>query len=122
MFHRVIHGNSLINSEPDKMMGWSVFVTTLPLSEIPENTSTLLSDKEKSTISIQNCSSSVKNVFGYCVGLGHYMSHLMRKPTICICENKDADQLRSNRKADQRLCFRYMDSTIPLFKSEISSF
>ena len=24
------------------------------------------------------------------------MSRLMRKPTICICENKDADQLRSN--------------------------
>ena len=39
-----------------------------------------------------------------------------------ICENKDADQLRGNRKADQRLCFRYIDSTIPLLhKSEISS-
>ena len=37
----------------------------------------------------------------------------MRKPTLCICENKDADQLRGNRKADQRLCFRYMDSMIP---------
>ena len=47
----------------------------------------------------------------------------MGKPTIYICENKDADQLRGNRKADQRLCFRYTDSTIPLlFKSEISSF
>ena len=34
----------------------------------------------------------------------------MRKPTICICENKDADQLRGNREADQRLCFRYTDS------------
>ena len=40
------------------------------------------------------------------------MSHLVIKPTICICENKDADQLRGNREADQRLCFRYMDSTI----------
>ena len=38
----------------------------------------------------------------------------MRKPAFCICENKDADQLRGNREADQRLCFRYMDSTIPL--------
>ena len=38
----------------------------------------------------------------------------MEKPTICICENKDADQLRGNREADQRLCFRYNDSTIPL--------
>ena len=46
----------------------------------------------------------------------------MRKPTICICENKDADQLRGNREADQRLCFRFIDSTIPLLsKSEISS-
>ena len=40
----------------------------------------------------------------------------------CICENKDADQLRGNREADQRLCFRYTDSTIPLLsKSEISN-
>ena len=47
----------------------------------------------------------------------------MRKPTICIYENKDANQLRGNREADHRLCFRYMDSTIPLLlKSEISSF
>ena len=47
----------------------------------------------------------------------------MGKPTICICENKGADQLRGNREADQRHCFRYADSTIPLLlKSEISSF
>ena len=47
----------------------------------------------------------------------------MRKPTICIGENKDADQLRGNREADQRLCFRYSDSTLTLLlKSEISSF
>ena len=46
----------------------------------------------------------------------------MRKPDFCICENKDADQLRGNREADQRLCFRYTDSIIPLLpKSEISS-
>ena len=52
----------------------------------------------------------------------HYLSRVMRKPTFCICENKDADQLRGNREADQRLCFRYIDSTIPLLsKSEISS-
>ena len=39
-----------------------------------------------------------------------------------ICENKDADQLRGNREADQGLCFRYTDSTILLLlKSEISS-
>ena len=29
----------------------------------------------------------------------------MRKPAFCICKNKDADQLRGNREADQRLCF-----------------
>ena len=52
-----------------------------------------------------------------------YMSRLMGKPTVCIGENKGADQLRSNCEADQRLCFRYSDSTIPLLlKSEISSF
>ena len=46
----------------------------------------------------------------------------MRKRTFCICENKDADQLRGNREADQRLCLRYIDSTFPLLsKSEISS-
>ena len=51
------------------------------------------------------------------------MSLLMGKPTICIGENKDADQLRGNREADQRLCFRYSDCTIPpLGKSKISSF
>ena len=46
----------------------------------------------------------------------------MRKPDFCICENKDADQLRGNREADQRLCFRNTDSTIPLLpKYEISN-
>ena len=50
------------------------------------------------------------------------MSRDVRKPDFCICENKDADQLRGNREADQRLCFRYTDSTIPLLpKYEISS-
>ena len=45
-----------------------------------------------------------------------------KNPAFCICENKDADQLRGNREADQRLCFRFLDSTIPLLsKSEISS-
>ena len=44
-----------------------------------------------------------------------------KKTAFCICENKDADQLRGNREADQRL-FCYTDSTIPLLpKYEISS-
>ena len=46
----------------------------------------------------------------------------MRKSAFCICENKDADQLRVYREADQRLWLRYIDTTIPLLpKSEISS-
>ena len=50
------------------------------------------------------------------------MSLVMRKPDFRICENKDADQLRGNHEADQRLCFRYTDSTIHLLpKSEISN-
>ena len=39
----------------------------------------------------------------------YYKSRVMRKQAVWICENKDADQLRT----DQRL-FRYTDSTIPL--------
>ena len=51
-----------------------------------------------------------------------YLSRDVRKPEFCLCENKDEDQLRGNREADERLCFRYLDSTIPLLsKSEISS-
>ena len=38
----------------------------------------------------------------------------MGKPTKCLGKNKGADQLRGNREADQRLCFHYMDSAIPL--------
>ena len=50
------------------------------------------------------------------------MSLVVRKPAFCLCENKDADQLRSNCAADQRFCFHHIDSTIPLLsKSEISS-
>ena len=47
------------------------------------------------------------------MGLKFKMSLCVRKPTICMGENKDADQLRGNREADQRLCFRYTDSTFP---------
>ena len=48
------------------------------------------------------------------------MSLVVRKPVFRICENKDADQLRGDCKADQRLCFRHIGSTIPLLsKSEI---
>ena len=39
------------------------------------------------------------------------LSRVVRKPFFCICENKDAVQLRGNREADQRFCFRYTDSS-----------
>ena len=46
----------------------------------------------------------------------------MRKPAFSICKNKGADQLHSNCAADQRLCFHYIESTIPLLpESEITS-
>ena len=49
-----------------------------------------------------------KNMHNY-----HQMSLVMRKPAFCICKNKDADQ---------RLCLRFSESTIPLLpKYEISS-
>ena len=46
----------------------------------------------------------------------------MGKPKISIGENKDADQLRGNREADQRLCFRYSDSTTPPLLSKLQNF
>ena len=45
----------------------------------------------------------------------------MRKTAFCICENKDADQLRGNRDGSAP-SFPYTDSAIPLLpKSEITS-
>ena len=46
----------------------------------------------------------------------------MSKQTICICGNKDADQLHGDREADQCLCFCHRDSTTIslLSKSNIS--
>ena len=45
-----------------------------------------------------------------CFSLQLHLSRIMRKPAFCICENKDADQLRGKLEADQRLCFRYIES------------
>ena len=46
----------------------------------------------------------------------------MSKTAFCMCKNKGANQLRGNQEADQRLCFHYIDSTIPyLSNSKISS-
>ena len=51
-----------------------------------------------------------------------HLSLVVRTPAFCICENKDADHLRSNCAADQCLCIHYIDTTsLLLSKSEISS-
>ena len=48
-----------------------------------------------------------------CKAVSIYMSRVMREPTFCKCENKDVDR---------SLCFRYINSTIPLLsQSEYSS-
>ena len=61
----------------------------------------------------------------YCIKVGCkgvFVTRTCFRDVFCICENKGADHLRSTEKADQRLCFRYIDSTAPLLsKSEISS-
>ena len=50
------------------------------------------------------------------------ISRIKRKTDFLLCENKGTDQLCSNCKADQRLCFRISDSTKPLLLiSKISS-
>ena len=60
--------------------------------------------------SLLNCTYCRKLLFFFTLLIMIYhmqhMSHHMGKPTICICENEDTDQLRGNREADQRLCFR----------------
>ena len=61
----------------------------------------VLPEKERNAVSILQYKSEI-------------LVGLIIKPTICIGENKGADQLRGNREADQRLCFRYSDSIISL--------
>ena len=47
------------------------------------------------------------------------MSCVMRH-AFCICENKGTDQMGGNLAAVHRLCFGYIDNTIPLLsKSKI---
>ena len=50
-----------------------------------------------------------------------HMSLVVKKPAFSICENKDADQLRIDCAADQRLCFRYTDGKIPLLPNSENS-
>ena len=70
----------------------------------------------------RNCD---KQIYVHVIGIksSYLMSRFMRKQDFCLCKNKGTDQLCSNCTADQRLCFRYTDSTISLLsKSKISSF
>ena len=53
---------------------------------------------------------------------GGKMSRVINKMDLCVCRNKDADQLCSNCTADQHPCFRYTDSLSLLLKPQISSF
>ena len=50
------------------------------------------------------CNSQIYKVYEPC----HVKTNVLHMRT------QDADQHRDNRKADKRLCFRYIDSTIPL--------
>ena len=45
----------------------------------------------------------------------------MRKAAFCTWKNKGTDQLRGNHTADQHLCFRYIDSSIPPFPNSAIS-
>ena len=50
----------------------------------------------------------------FCALLGHTGELLQDHwSSGCICKNKYTDQRLSNRAADQHLCFRYTDSTVP---------
>ena len=83
----------------------------------------------KYLLNMQNCmlNNRVNMINSYKIRQQHFlvhsdiMSRVMRK-LACICENKDTDQLRSNREADQRLCFHYMDSTITLLPKFMRNF
>ena len=56
------------------------------------------------------------------VGLLNSIDGGIRAASFCICKNKDTDQLCGKCTADQCLCFRFMDSSIPLLHiSRISS-
>ena len=71
---------------------------------------------------IPACNSEGKSKYKFSSILDQ-MSRIVRKPDICLCENKGVDQLCSNREADQRLYLHYTDGTMSLLlKSETSSF
>ena len=94
---------------------WAHNTGKLPVGDLPRNCLVMTYwefNYKKTCFCISSCSSKVQGPLGSIVE--KQMSRIMRKPTYCIGENKDADQLRGNREAEQRLCFRSIDSTILL--------
>ena len=113
---RTQHGLTRVGLEPRPMDQESEALTTRP----PRSPKTL--DTVAHVFIGQFVSDLVINPKDRLSSIQAHMSRIMRKPTFYKCENKDADQLRGYREADQRLCFRYIDSTIPLLsKSKISN-
>ena len=52
----------------------------------------------------------------------YYLSHVMRKPVYALCEQQRRRSACASAQSDQHLCFRCLDSIIPLVSiSEISS-
>ena len=58
-------------------------------------------------------------IIAFIVHILDNMSCFMRKQAFCLCLNKDADQLRCNRAADQRLCFRYIIRISSLWSNSV---
>ena len=54
--------------------------------------------------------------------LNYYLSLVMRKPVFALCEQQRRRSACASTQSDQRLCFRCLDSIIPLLAiAEISS-
>ena len=43
-----------------------------------------------------------------------HLSHVMRKPVLAICEQQRCRSACASAQSDQHLCFRYLDSIIPI--------
>ena len=118
------------NSTPYRCPVFVVVVrykTEIPSYSWPVRVMCLLCCHSFQSSCLEYCQRILKHILEVVLVLLGYpeIDHLrlvMRKPAFCICENKDADHLRGDREADQRLCFRYIASTIPLLpKYKISS-
>ena len=67
-------------------------------------------------LSNQSCTWGLSNLLllGQLETFKFDLSRSIRKPTLLHMWKKGADQRHSNHEGDQRLCFRYTDSAIPL--------